>query len=303
MKSLKAIEPYNFMYVDAMNLLSRSYYGMPMIAYKGRKTGMLLGVSRLIVNWKKRNPGLEIVFIWEGEDSWRKRAFPIYKAKRLEKRAEQPKDVNQDFLDSLNLVKAVLPRIGVKQVSAYTFEADDTVWTVMRMNKGKRLFVSMDWDWWSLIDYGDILYEYQVLTESDLHSKFMRRYGCGPFPMDRMWVFKALTGDLSDNLSGIPRFPKKLAVKLAADKSINGNSLIQGMLSHGYDTWAKRATDNKWILDRNLKLIKAFPPHLGDLEWVMADPYDKDVFGEILLENGMIHLYNKLIGGSNGRNQ
>ena len=72
MKSLGEYKPYGTMYVDAMNLMYRSYFGMPMLEYKGHKTGMLLGVSRLVIDWRKRNPGLKIIFIWEGRDGERK---------------------------------------------------------------------------------------------------------------------------------------------------------------------------------------------------------------------------------------
>lgn len=298
MKSLSTFQPYTFMYVDAMNLLSRCYYGMSMMEYKGKKTGMLLGVSRLLIDWRKRHHGIRVVFVWEGRDSWRKKEYPIYKAQRHVARAEQSLELKKTFFESLDHVKESLPFMGVDQVSAYTYEADDTVWSVMREDSGKKLFVSTDWDWWSLSEHGDILYENHVFTDKELQEKFIRKYKCGPIPMNRLWVFKALTGDPSDNVSGIPRFPKKIAAELASDCLLGAEDLIRGIHNHGYPSWAERTIAHRWILDRNLKLVRPAPPSPDSLEWVYSKPYDVKVFGAILLNHGMGVLHDKLIGGN-----
>jgi 5'-3' exonuclease len=296
MKSLSDFRPYITMYVDAMNLLARSFYGMPMLEYKGKKTGMLMGVARLIIEWRRKYPELHIIFVWEGENNWRKAAQPIYKANRDKNNAQKPLESKLEFRDSLAVVKESLPAMGVNQVLAETFEADDTVWTVMRMTEGKKLFVSTDWDWWSLVDYGDILYENTVMTEIELNAKFTKKYNCEPIPMSRIWMFKVLTGDPSDNISGVPMFPKKIAAILTADKSLTEDILIQGMIDHGYPKWADKTTKHKWVFDRNLELVRIVPPPIEDLEWVMAPEYSEAAFGDVLLKYGMGYLHGRLIG-------
>ncbi len=300
MKNLSDFQPYQIMYVDAMNLLSRSHYGMPMLEYKGRKTGMLMGVARLIIEWRKKNPALRIVFIWEGRNNWRKEKHPIYKAQRKKDRALEPSSSRKAFHDAIGLVKESLPTMGVDQVLADRHEADDTVWTVMWSDEGKKLFVSTDWDWWSLVDHGDILYENAVLTETELQSKFTKKFNCEPIPMERMWVFKALTGDPSDNVSGVPRFPKKLGAILAADRELGENDLIHGIIIHGSPKWAEKTIANKWVLERNLELIKIDPPPVDELEWLKAPTYEAEAFGDVLLKSGMGNLYDRLTGGQNG---
>lgn len=285
------------MYVDAMNLVSRSYYGLSMLEFNGHKTGILTGVARLVIDWQKKNPGIKIVFIWEGRNSWRKVKYPIYKAQRSNENRSQDPKLRKDFFRGIELVKESLPIMGVSQVWAETYEADDTVWTVMQEDTGKKLFVSTDWDWWTLSKYGDILYKDEILSEEDLKKKFVLKFNCDPIPMERMPIFKILTGDSSDNLSGIPRFPKKIAAKIASDTSIAIDNLISGVATYGNPTWVNRTELNQWILDRNTVLISADPPNPVDLEWVPG-VYDEAMFGDTLLKSGMGYLYEKLTGGN-----
>ena len=296
MNSLSAYKPYNQMYVDAMNLVVRSHYGLSMLEHNGHKTGALTGVARLVVDWQKKNPGIKIVFIWEGRNSWRKAKYPIYKAQRVKENRSQDPKLRKEFFRSIDIIKESLPVMGVSQVWAETYEADDTVWTVMLDDIGKKLFVSTDWDWWPLSQYGDILYTDEVMQEDALQKKFASKFNCDIIPMDRMPIFKILTGDPSDNLSGIPRFPKKLAAKIAADKSISLDNLISGIATYGSSTWVNNAKSNQWILDRNTALISADPPNPDVLEWVPS-AYNESDFEDVLLKSGMGYLYEKLTGG------
>ena len=295
MKSLSSYRPYTHLFVDAMNLVARSYHGMPMLEYKGKKTGTLMGVSRLVIDWRKRNNGIHIVFVWEGVDSWRKEKHPIYKAHRK----SDPGEDRDQFFESVDLVRSSLPVMGVDQVSARTYEADDTVWTASELVKGKLLFCSTDWDWWSLADRGDILYQNDVLTTASLESRFSKKFNCNPIPMGRMWMFKALTGDPSDNVSGVPRFPKKVASEIASDQSLGRGDIVHGLISHGHTVLADRVAQNYWIVERNLELVSPSPPPMDDLDWVMGE-YDEYLFGEVLMKSGMGHLYDRLIGGDRG---
>lgn len=292
MKNLDELTPYSVLFVDAMNLLVCSHYGLAMLEHKGRKTGMLMGALRLIVDWRRRNPGIRIVFVWEGGKSWRKEEYPIYKAQR---KSSSDAAASAEFFDSLGRVKAALPIAGVDQVRAATYEADDTVWTVLKQESGKLLFCSTDWDWWALGDYGDVLYQGDVLTASELTAKFARKFGCDPIPLDRLWVFKVLAGDASDNVSGIPRFPRKLAATLAADTAIGPDGLVSGMERLGESGWAEKTRQNLWVLQRNLRLIRPDPPSVESLEWQLG-AYDARAFVDVLDANGLDSLRDRVAG-------
>lgn len=293
MKSLGGYKPYEVMYIDGMNLLSRSYYGMSELSYRGHKTGMLYGISRLALDWRHRNPGIDLVFIWEGKDSWRKAKHPIYKAQRHE--SKTPAETTE-FFDSVERVKKSLPVMGIHQVWANTYEADDVAATLAPIETRKALYSSGDWDWWELCPYGDILYQHsEVLTKRDMDYRFLKKFNADPVPPDKLWLFKVLTGDLSDNVSGIPRFPKKLASRLC-NSGLTENNLIPLLHRVGKSDWADKVKMNLWLFDRNVDLLRSSSVPDDMITFVYPE-YSAEGFGEILLKSGMDSLYDRLKAG------
>jgi len=293
MKSLKSFVPYQIMYVDGMNLMSRSYHGMHDMTYLGKPTGMLFGVARLVLDWAFRNAGVRVVVVWEGRASWRKRAYPIYKANRAYRNNTEEQ---MTFYAQVDYIREVLPTMGVDQVWAETFEADDVVHELAIHNYDLRqLFVSTDWDWWPLYGYGDILYGRDILVHDDMRSMFAKKYKTDPIDMNRLWVFKLLTGDPSDNVSGIPRFPKKLAVRLANSSRVILPESIPVMLDEWGETlWAERVRSNGWIIERNRVLLS--PAHVPSDAFIWElGCYDRSAFGDTLIKGGMEMLYDRLM--------
>lgn len=294
MKSLTDVQPYKYLFVDAMNLCARSYHGMSMLTHNGRPTGMLFGAARLVIEWRKRSPGVKIVFIWEGTKSWRKAKYPIYKSNR-DKDAHGDREI---YMHAVDQVRESLICMGVEQVWADTYEADDTVWTLSSMvdPEAKRLFVTTDWDWWPLVYQGDILYQNDVYSHDDMVRKFVKKYKCDPIQMNRLWLFKALTGDSSDGISGVPMFPKKLAAILCNNLDVTSNNLYCHLLALGKNTWAEKIRMNKWLVDRNVDLVSPRIPLEEELQAVNGD-FNMELFESVLLNSGMDDLHNRLVKG------
>lgn len=294
MKNLGDFKPYEVMYVDAMNLSMRNYYGMSDLEYHGHKTGMLYGIARLFIEWQKRAPGIEIVMLWEGRDSWRKVKYPTYKAHRGEGRSSEE---TKEFFDCIERVKYALPVMGIKQAWCHTYEADDVVANLVMSESRKTLLSSGDWDWWELAEYGDILYQHKdILTIDEMGSRFAKKYGAPMVPINKLWLFKVLCGDESDKVSGVPRFPRKLASKVCNLEGIDSGSLVHGLIRLGAVKWAERAVAYKWIIKRNIELLHTSEIPLKDIEWVDGN-YSVEKFGGVLLKSGMENLYDRLMGG------
>jgi len=298
MKNLGDFKPYEVMYVDAMNLSMRNYYGMGDLEYHGRKTGMLYGVARLFMEWQKRAPGIEIVMLWEGRDSWRKAKYPIYKAYRGEGRSPEE---SKEFFGCIEQVKYALPVMGIKQAWCHTYEADDVVANLVMSESRKALLSSGDWDWWELAEYGDILYQHKdILTVGEMSARFAKKYNAPMVPFDKLWLFKVLCGDESDKVSGVPRFPRRLASKLCSMEKITAGlipgSILWGLTQLGEGKWAERTRANMWIIERNIELLRTSEVPLKDIEWVDGD-YSVEKFGDVLLKSGMENLYDRLMGG------
>ena len=299
MKSLSDYKPYEVVYIDGMNLVSRSYFGMPELSYHGHKTGILFGFTRLALDLRQKNPGIDMVVVWEGSDSWRKKKYPIYKAQRHDSKTPEE---TKEFFDGVEQLKKYLPIIGMRQCYAETYEADDVVATLAPSDKRKSLYSSGDWDWWSLVNFGDVYYQHSfIVTREDMDKKFKKKFNADPVPADRLWLFKALTGDPSDNISGVPRFPKKLASWLCNSLPQTHDNLERNIAlllrRVGKDVWEEKLRMNSWILKRNIELITMGGVPLDSIVWVDSN-YSCEGFSDILLKSGMETLYDRLKGGS-----
>jgi len=294
MKSLSGFKQYEVMYIDAMNLMFRSYYGMKDLSYHGHKTGMLYGVSRLFLEWRKKAPKMEIVMLWEGRDSWRKEQYPIYKAHRGEQRTA---DETREFFACVDRVKEALPLMGIKQAWCHTYEADDVVANLVAQEDRKVIMSSGDWDWWEYADYGDILYQHNdLLSREAMGARFEKKFNARMVPLDKLWLFKVMCGDESDKVPGIPWFPRKLASRLCYLDNVRAKSLsiIHGVERMGELKWAQKVANNKWILERNLDLLRTSEFPIDDIEWIDGD-YSIDGFGEVLIKSGMENLYDRFM--------
>jgi 5'-3' exonuclease, N-terminal resolvase-like domain len=297
-KNLGDIEPYGVLYIDGMNLLSRSYHGMKGLEYHGRPTGMLFGLMRMFITWRHRYPSMEVVLLWEGEDSWRRKKYPIYKAQRdSSKTAEE----NRRFFDSLEKVKDILPVTGITQAKCPGFEADDLAFFLAKKESRKSAYSSGDWDWWGLADYGDVVYQHRdILDYSKMESMFVNKYNSDFFPVSRLNLFKVLCGDPSDNISGVPRFPRKLASALCnlsfRELPLNEYSVFyieDALVKMNELKWAEKINANGWIIKRNAELILPGKILEASIEWESSQ-FNFDGMEDVLINNGMSGLFDRL---------
>jgi len=269
--SLKNYRQIDVVFVDGMNLLARNYHGISNIQYDGKNMGAFFGTARFIMKvWKELHTH-NIVFIWEGKNSWRKQKYPFYKSNRTY-------DTQNDFYECVRDFQKVLPLFGATQVRIEGFEADDTVGYLLDKNRGKNcVIVSNDWDWWAYLnDSVQVWYRNGITSKEMLSVMFERRYGVVNFDVTRIGMFKVFTGDKSDGISGVPRFPRKFAAYLAMrTSSVDGAMLLLKRLNV---KWFKKASLNYTILKQNYELI-----HLNKL-------VDVDVEKYISIEKGV---YNK----------
>ena len=272
MKSLSDLLSYKEVYVDGMNLAARSFHGMKGLSYKGKPTGMLYGVVRLVLDYI--GPNRKIVFLWEGRGSIRKQKDKDYKSKRI-----PLGDRDDGFLDSLATVKAILPALGVDQVRCDGLEADDLAYYYASVGNHPILLVSNDSDWLAFASGSprvDVLSGSLLLTERMVREK----EGLSGLKLTEL---KILKGDPSDNVSGIPRLPTKLAQRMVAESEGDFYTFLKSIGEH---KWAKVLEDNQDVLVRNMLLTMPLPIQGEGLK-VTHGARDKGIASQILKEHGM----------------
>ncbi|CAK7085933.1 5'-3' exonuclease H3TH domain-containing protein [Tissierella sp.] len=201
--------------VDGHNLLFQMFYGMPAkILGKDNKpihaiVGFLGALLKIIKNIEPSN----IVVIFDGESgSNRAEINPEYKANRTD--YTDIEEIDNPFSQLEDIMKS-LEYINIRYFETVNgFEADDVIASYVKTyrEKMKIFIVSNDTDFLQLIDKNVSLYVYRgkntVIYDEE---KVFERYGV----KSAMFAdYKALVGDKSDNLKGVPKVGPKTATKL-----------------------------------------------------------------------------------------
>lgn len=199
---------------------------------EGRSTALVFGFLRSLAAFKKRFERAHLYVVWDGSKQRRTKMYPDYKAGRPEH--------SQDTYSEMSRLQSMLPLFGVSQVHNPEEETDDIIACLLKTKlSGKRnIVVSTDRDFLQLVTYTDLLLvpkqgsRPETLYDPD---KVVAEYGVPPRLMVHL---RALSGDTSDNLPGVPRIPRKiLAALLTSHGSIDGiySSSLAGITKAQYE--------------------------------------------------------------------
>ena len=154
-----------------------------------------------------------IVFCGEGHAStkWRKEKYPLYKENRKE-RGENP---DYDFIITCyKQVEQFLKYFRCCVLRTDNCEADDEIYALTKyfVDKGEEVnIISSDKDLVQLLNYFDGV---TVFNPIKIPGKSQYRVAD-----ENILIEKAMIGDASDNIKGIPRVGKKTLEKMLADQN------------------------------------------------------------------------------------
>lgn len=201
------------MILDGNSIVNRAFYGVRMLnAPDGTPTNAVYGflaiLQRLLDNY---GPDALCVAFDLAAPTFRHKQYEGYKAQR--------KPMPDDLAVQMPLLKELLAAMGIKQLSAEGWEADDILGTVAKICEGSGWdceIVTGDRDSFQLItDTTDVLHvktaKGQTETIDYTLEHFTEEYGFAP-PL--MVDLKALMGDASDNIPGVAGIGEKTALDL-----------------------------------------------------------------------------------------
>lgn len=247
--------------VDGHNLAYRCFHAMnapgakPLTDSQGRPTSIVHGVLKSLGALQKKYSGAQIYVCWDGSPQRRKALCPEYKANRPERSLE---NITPEY-NQIAYLKETLPFLGVCQTYVPEEETDDLIACLVRgkLAGQNNIIVSSDHDFLQLVTRTDTLLtpksgpKQEVLYDPD---KVMAEYGVLP---SKMVALRALTGDTSDNLKGVPRVPTKvLAALVNAHETVEGiyASGLSGVSPNQYDKI--RASEKQVRLNAELMQLK-----------------------------------------------
>ena len=213
--------------IDGKSVFYRGYFAMGALSTSdGTPTSGVYGFATIATEIVKKLQPTKVVVAWDkAKTSTAKRLaiYPEYKAGRT----KPP----EDFFAQIPLLKELIFALGWEFLEADEYEADDIIGTLARQadEKGDYMtyIVSSDLDMLQIVDENTKMYRlikgFSNIEEIDV-SAIEKKYG---ILKNQFLDLKALKGDNSDNIPGVPGIGEKTAVKL-----LNEYGSLRGIYEH-----------------------------------------------------------------------
>lgn len=252
--------------IDGTNTFLRIWSSVPFMAENGEHMGGIVGFLRSIgSNIRDCDPSrCIIVFDGKGGSQRRRKLYPEYKQHRSGKyniRREEYKSVEDEQVSMRRqMVRLIeyLDLLPVTVVCLDNIEADDVVAYMVQdfFTDLKVRIVSTDRDFLQLVS--DRV-EVWSPVKKRLYTPDVIRDEFGFHP-DNYLIYRALTGDDSDNIGGIKGIGLKTLLKTfpeLVDKSYDALEIVDLAASQGRSGAVCRSVlENRQILERNVRLMQ-----------------------------------------------
>lgn len=202
--------------VDGTYMMHRSMYASTgkLTDSQGRPTGTAYGVLQSMRNVCNILRPRSIIFIMDASRSKRRmELYPEYKANRKAKEMDEKAIARREALNfSTPLLEELIPLLGMKFLKLQGQEGDDVIHLFTRILDGYRsVVVSEDSDMIQMVR--EAVHIYQPISGRYIEpGNFTSELGY-PSPAHAL-LHKCLTGDSSDNITGVPGVGKKTADKI-----------------------------------------------------------------------------------------
>ena len=202
------------MLLDGFGLVYRGYYALPpLTTSKGELVNGVFGFCSIVLRgFADLKPDYVAVCFDLSGPTFRHEQYAEYKATRT----RMPDDLAAQFPKVREVVKAL--RIPVYEMQGY--EADDVIGTLVGQAEAASVettIVTVDLDMLQLVTDKTRLMTTRSGVENTViydPARIWERFGLRP---DQMIDYKALKGDPTDNIPGVPGVGEKTAAKLIAE--------------------------------------------------------------------------------------
>ena len=280
--------------IDGNSILYRAFFALPLLSNdKGVHTNAVYGFTTMLLKiLEDKKPSHILVAFDAGKTTFRHEVYKEYKGGRQ----KTPPELSEQF----PVVRELLNAFGIKHFELENYEADDIIGTLSTQigdAKKKVSVYSGDKDLLQLIsDFVTVNVTRKGISDVDEYTPNFLDEKLG-IPPEKVIELKALMGDKSDNIPGVPGVGEKTALKLLKEygtleniyenlDSISGKKLKENLTNYKEDAF----------LSRELATIKRDTPvdlSLNDIEY--KGYQSRDVL-ELFKEYG----FNSLLGRIEG---
>ena len=199
--------------IDGHSILNRAFYGLPDLTNaEGRHTGAVYGFLNIMFRiMEEEKPEYLTVAFDLSAPTFRHKRYEAYKGTR--------KPMPEELREQVPLIKEMLSAMGINMMFMEGYEADDLLGTVARRSEAKGMDVTIlsgDRDLLQLATDKVLIRLPKTVrgktTIEDYHTaEVIKKYQVTP---PQIIELKALMGDSSDNIPGIPGVGEKTATKM-----------------------------------------------------------------------------------------
>ena len=230
--NLSSMESRRLVVIDGYSLLYRAFFATRYLSTAdGQLTNALFGfTSMLFTLLEKVKPNAIVVALDAPGKTFRHAAYVDYKGTR--------KETQPELKVQLVGAREFIAALGIPSIEVTGFEADDVVGTISKLaeeNGYDTTIVTGDLDSLQLVDdCVSVLTMKQGVSETVTYTakEVVERYGFGP---EHITDMKALKGDTSDNIPGVPG----IGDKGAADIDLRQFGTVEQMLERYSELDAK----------------------------------------------------------------
>lgn len=268
------------MLIDGNSIVNRAFYGVPLLTNgEGRYTNGVYGFLNILFKLlDEEQPDYLAVAFDLHAPTFRHRTFDGYKGTR--------KGMPEELREQMPLLKEVLQAMHIPIFEQEGFEADDILGTLSALAEKNGIVpvvVSGDRDLLQLA--GETLKVRipktkggRTETEDYYAADVQAKYGVTPAEFIDM---KALMGDASDNIPGVPGIGEKTAAKI-----ITQYHDIETAIAHAAEIKPKKASENLAAYQERARLSKFLATIVRDmpLEWDKEALKIGDMFNQTAYE-------------------
>jgi len=271
------------MFIDGLNMFIRSYIVNPQMDKHGNPIGGCIGFLKSLQKvCRKFNPQ-EVVVVWDGhEGSQRKRALnKEYKEGRAPIRFNRrliqldPKEQAKNKAYQLIRLMEYLNELPVIQITIDFVEADDVIaYGARHLIYGfwEKIIVSSDKDFFQLCDKYTSIYrpiQDKLVTKQTIIDEFK-------IHPNNFALARAIAGDPSDNLPGVPgvglktvakRFPFLVNEEESTCQEVVTSCAMQGKKLKLHENIIKSAD----LVKNNYKIMQLYNPNIRPVNRIFID--------------------------------
>jgi 5'-3' exonuclease len=246
--------------IDGNNIAYRSFHTPQgsLTTKQGEPSGVMFGMLSSLRYYLETFPEVTRVVVPfdGGKAKWRKEIYPEYKANRSYGSDPEEKAKFDGLFRQIDELNDFLPKINIQSIKVKGYEADDLIYQLCQLYDGDIMVVTSDKDMLQLVNERTSVftpYKEKVIGVSNFYEET-------GVTREAYLGYRALLGDSSDFISGIPMIGEKTAKSLMdryghIDNVLSATGETYKQLMKSARTKRIFEQENLQILGRNNKLM------------------------------------------------